>query len=453
MTVLETLRTNAIAYLALLCMFCLAVAYQWRISMDTIHYETTLDFYMPFLLDPFTDRIGARDHFQSWERGNRFDPDDRFQLRSGDELLDVNGREFRGMSVYLRELAKSQRYPTPAPPNFQPSPFTVTVRSKDSRIHQVELGVPHCTCGVPTASQAATYWMVPPMFCTLLGFATAFLRPKTTLAWIFLGAMLSLSQLQFWSDWYTGWQLTATPMAWSGWFRMPAIGYRTFVQHAWPAAILLTSAQFFRARRGAYRLAIVVAASFLVSATVEAMLQIEWSEDFRKLVSLYRLQDGYRTELMIASLAGVVGVAWFLNRGLGVTAGAIGLSAMVAQLWNPARVAEGYWYTYADNSHRFVATMPDIHNTPGFIALLFAGGCVLAALVTARRQITGREAASLALCLPLAADVAGSFGAYWYPFGPRPYEFWPWFVLASAAFGLAGLAWSVLRRSIPNAGA
>jgi hypothetical protein len=430
---LKIVQANAGVYVALLCLFCSVTAYQLRISLDTVHFERTLDFYVPFLLDPFTDRIGARDYFHSREEGSLFPADHYSGLRWRDELLSVNGRAFRGMSGYLIELRHT-------------TDFTVTIRSSDSRIHHVEFGIPHCTCGRPSLFEAAIIWIAPPMFCVLLGFVTVCLRPRAMLAWAFLGIMLSLSQLQFWPDWYTGFQQTATPMAWMDWFRVPAVGYRSFVQRAWPAALLVASAHFYRSRRNVYRLALSVAALFVVFALLEAMLQIAWSEDFRKLVSLYRFMEQYGTELMTGSLAGVAGVAWLLNRRLGVSAMAIGLLTTVALYWSPASITEGTWFTYSDNS-RFVATIPVPHNTPGFLALLFAAGCLVTSLIIVRREVTVREVASLVLCLPFVVDVAARFGAYLVPLGPGLFEDWPWFVMTSAGLGLAGMAWSVLRRT------
>jgi hypothetical protein len=266
------------------------------------------------------------------------------------------------------------------------------------------------------------------------------------LAWAFLGSMLSLSQLQFWLD-SAGFQQTATPMTWAGWFRVPAVGYRSFIQHAWPAAVLMGSAHFYQYRRKVYRLAVGVAVSFLVFAALEATLQIGWSEDFRKIVSLYRFLEQFRTEFMLVSLTGIAVVAWFVNRKLWIATVAIGLWAAAALYRVATPITEGHVYTYSDDSRRFVATIPVAHNTPGLITLLFAAGCLLAALIVFRRQVTGLEVTSLVLCTPLAVDVAASLGAYWYPFGWRPFQYWPWVVLVLAGLGLVGLAWSVLRRT------
>jgi len=447
MTALHVLRANAIAYIVLLCLFCLVVPYQWRISRDTIHDERTLDFFIPFLLDPFTDRVSDRDYVANWERGHEFETHSHAVLCTGDRLLNVDGRDFLGMSIYLRELQRKLHESPPAPPDFKWQPFTVTVRSRDSRIHVIQFGFPQCTCGIPTRSQAAAFWLIPQMFCILIGFATAYLRPKALLAWAFPGTMLSLSQLQFWNDWYTGFQLTATPMTWAGWFRVPAVGYRTFVQNAWPAFVFLACAHFVRSRRRAYGLAIGLAGAFFAFATIQAALQIAWSEDYHKLVWLYRILDHHRVELMPYALLLITSLAWFVNRKLGAAETVVWFSAFTALLCGPAGVGEGAWYTFSDGTHRFLATKPRIHNAPGFVVLLFAAGSLVAALIVARREITRHEFLSLTLCLPLTIHVALSLGEFLYPFDPGPFEYWPFLVLISAGTGLTGIAWSVLRRT------
>ncbi len=446
-------RANAPVYVVLLCAFCLVAAYQLRMSLDTVHWQRRWDFWVPFQLAPFTDRIDDRAYFASWEQGSGIDK--RFSIRWRDELLGVNGRPFLGMSMYLQELVQVYHHPLPVAPKFEWHRFFVTIRSSDSRIHNVEISFPHCTCGVPTVLEATSLWVVPPMFCVLMGFLTVFFRPQSPLAWAFLGAMLSLSQLQFWSDWYAGFQQTATPMTWAGWVRVPAVGYRSFVQHAWPAFLVIVSAHFYQSRRSVYRIAVGVAALFLIFATLEGMLQVAWSEDFRKLVSLHEFLEHYRAGFIIASQAAVAGLAWIVNRKLGLFFTAIGLFATFALYWSPTPIFEGTWYSYPDSTRNFIATIPSPHNTPGFVAPLFATGCLVAVLISVRREVTWLETVSFILCAPFTFHVAGSLGNYQYPLAPWPFqhspwmEYWPWFILATAGIGLVGITWSVLQRTIP----
>jgi len=281
-----------VRYLVVFPLFAFVAVFQWRASRDTVHVERMLEFFVPFSLEQFSNRIDSRAYTPSWEEGSRFDPHRYSVLHWGDELLKVNGREFKGMSVYLGELWKAAH-----PPSFRDAsyhPFTVMVLSGDSRVRRIVVNFPHCTCGVPTMFQAAAIWIVPPAFCVLLGFAIVTLRPCAMGSWAFLLAMLSLSQLQLWSEWYPGFQNTITPMQWTDWLRVPAVGYQAFVRCAWPAALVIFWAQVFGARPEVRRAAQMVAAAFLGFAAFQATLQIAWSEDFRRFVSLYDLTESQR---------------------------------------------------------------------------------------------------------------------------------------------------------------
>jgi hypothetical protein len=167
--------------------------------------------------------------------------------------------------------------------------------------------------------EAVIFWMVGPLFCELLGFALVCWRPRAVLAWSFLVLMLSLSQLRFWPDWYEGFQQTASAMVWADWFRVPAVGYRAFIQHAWPAALLVAASHFCRAHRRVARATLSLAVICVIYAGLQAGLYIAWSEDFRTLSFLFEFQEQYRNEWMAAAMAGVVCLAGWLNRRLGWT--------------------------------------------------------------------------------------------------------------------------------------
>lgn len=449
MRTLKVARDNIIPYAVILVLFSFVITYQLRSSFETVHIERHLDFYLPFLMDQFTNRIGARDHFAIWELGGQFDVEHYSVLRAGDEVLDINGQQFRGMSLYLRELLKAEYQPHPLPPDFQWYPFVLTVRSSGSRVHRVEVGFPHCTCGIPTVFDAAVVWVIAPVFCVLLGFAIVCLRPRALLSWAFLGLMLSVSQLQLWPEWYPGFQETSNAMAWSDWFRLPALVYRTFVQHAWPAALLFGSAHFCQTRRMAYRAAVIVAASYLVYAGLQACLQIAWSEDYRRLVFLHEALKLYTTEFVVISFAAVAAVGCFLSRRLGLAVLSASLVAMAALYSPAARITTGSWYTYSDNTHRFVASIPVFHATIGLITLSFSAVSVIAALIIFRGKVTLLDAAGFILCLPLAVLAAGCLGDFWYPFSIWSSKHWLWLGLIFSALGLFDLSWSVLRRTSP----
>lgn len=316
----RNLLTGAITYLAILYLFCFVFVYQVRSSLDTIHLLRNVEFYIPFVLDPFTDRIGARASSYSRERGAWRDSGPDSELHRGDEFLNVNGRPFQGMSMYLRELWNAQQKPVPVKVDAAWHPFFVTVRSGGSRIRVIEFGFPHCTCVIPSLFDAAAFWFISPLFCVLVGFAVVCARPRAMLAWAQLVLMLSLSQLQIWPDFYMGFQGTVSPSVWSDWLRVPAVGYRAFVQHAWPAALLLAAAHFQQPRKAAYRLLMALAAAFLVFAALQAALQISWSEDYRKLAFVYHAVEDHKTGLALIAVTGITIAAWLTHRRLGVAA-------------------------------------------------------------------------------------------------------------------------------------
>ena len=222
----KALQENVVVYVALLALFSLVITYQIKSSLETVHVERNYDFFVPFVFQPFTNRINDLAYVLNWEAGTQLDPIPHSGLHRGDEILSVNGRPSRGLSLYLRTLVGD--------PSVRPASgwhgFTVTARTADSTVRHVEFAFPHCTCGVPSLAEAVSVWVVPPVFCVVLGFATVLWRPKALLAWGFLTALLALSQVQFWADDYTGFQLTSTPMAWGNWLRLFGVGYRALVQ-------------------------------------------------------------------------------------------------------------------------------------------------------------------------------------------------------------------------------
>jgi hypothetical protein len=398
--------------------------------LDTIHAERTYDFYVPFVFAPFTNRIADLDYVMSWEAEKPPDPGQRSVLHRRDQVLSVNGRPFRGVSVYLQELLKTKR---------KWHPFTIAVRSADETVRRIEVGFPNCTCGIPTLPQAFSVWLVPPLFCEILGLAVVFLRPRAILAWGFLGAMLSLSQVQFWPDFYPGFQLTSTPMTWDGYPRVFAVGYRALVQSSWPAALLIASTYFYRIRRRPLRAAIGIAAAILLYASAQAALQIAWSEDFRPWVGVYRLLTEYRTGFIVSVVVAVVAEAWFLSAKFGAVASGLGLTA-VAFCWTAKPI------TYEDLLN-FADANPKLHNTPGLVMALFTAAMLGLVLGVFRRRVTVLEVFSACCMLPILGDFAARLGSFWFPLAPGFFQYWLWLALLLAGVGLVGLSWAILQRT------
>jgi hypothetical protein len=431
----------------LLVFAALVNPYQWRISLNTIHVETYLDFFVPVVFEPFSNRIGQLAHASSWEIGKEYRPlESPAELRRGGEVLNVDGQPFRGLSRYLRELWYVQHQPIPEPPEY--TPFTLTVRSGNSVFRQIAVSFPHCTCGVPTEFEAASVWLIPPMFCLALGFFIAFLRPTAPLAWAFLVLMLSVTQLQFWPDEYTGFQQTVTPMLWANpALRVLGVGYRALMQHAWPAALIFASAYFYRDRFRPYRLAQAISASFLAFASLRTALAIAWSENYRPWEPVYRVLGDHQTAVVIVSFAAVTVLAWFVDKKLGAPIAVVAFVSAGLFYTPAAPITNGYWQGYSDNTFRYEATVPGVYNTPEVIIAIFVVGVLGAILIVCREQVMRWEVIGFFSCVPLAADVAMRWSGYWYPFGPALFPYWPWVVLALAGIGLLCVSQSVVRRS------
>lgn len=439
----KTLRRNVVLYTGLLALFALVITFQMKSSLETVRTQRTLRFFVPFTFQPFTNRIDGMAYVSNWDEAEGMDPKRNSILHTGDEILSVSGHPFRGLSMYLRTLVYD--------PAVLPVPwhgFTVTARLADSTVRDVAFGFPHCTCGIPSSLDAVSVWVVPPVFCVMLGFATVLWRPKAALAWGFLGALLALSQVQFWDDLNSGfWSVSTTPMAWGNWFRLFGVGYRALVQSLWPAGLLVASTHFYRRHRGAvYGLAVGLSVLFLIHAVLKAALQIAWSENYRPFVTLHRFFDSYETEFIACAFIAVALLGWSLSRRLGMAASSLALIAIITMYLGPSPVTHGDWVTYSDDTRRLVFDLPTVHNTPALAITLFIGGVLGSALLAFRRHVRFLEALGCLLLLPLLLDFAQRAGRFWYPLDAGFFPYWYWVVCALAGTGLACLFWSIPKR-------
>ena len=435
---------SAVLYAALLVFLSLVIAYQLKSSLDTVQVERTWSFFVPFTLQPFTNRIDRMAYVLNSEEGvDALPARPTSFLHSGDEILGINGRVFHGLSVYLRTLTFDERWIGPDWHGFK-----VTARLADSTVHTVDFAFPHCTCGVPSLAAAVSVWVVPPLFCVCLGFATVLLRPKAVLAWGFLGALLALSQIQFWDDLYPDFLQTTTPMAWvSDLPRWLGAGYRALVQSVWPAALLMASRHFYRHRSGAVRLANCLFTLFVFYALLRVTLAVAWSENYRPFVAIYRMLHSHETEMMTWSFVAVALFSWFLNRRLGLAVGGLALFAIIAIYRGAAPVTHGNWVEFVDGTRRFIFDIPTVHNTPNLAMTMFVGGIFVSTLLVFRHQAKRVEAFGCVFCLPLLVDFAARTGAFWYPLGPGFFDYWPQLAYGLAGVGLACLSWSILKRT------
>ncbi len=422
------------------------VAYQIRISLDTIHVTRHLDLYVPFVTEPFGDRVDERDYWQSWEVGQGELPIGQQRgLQRGEQVVAVNGKPYSGFAMYVQELWRLRHQPV-VPPDFPYEALVVTAIGRDGRMRKFEFGSPNCTCGVPSLVEAVLLFLVAPLGCIIAGFAVAAWRPGSGLAWCFLGLMLSLSQLRFWAEPTVNFQTFTTPMLWTDWARVPAVAGRALAHSVWPT-LLLTSASILTGgpprARWLYQLVLF---SFGGMAVVQAALAVSYSENFRVLAPLYRVVEAHETEYVVVVLCLLAVLAWVHERWSGIALGAIALAAAVTLYTSAAPPTSGEWHTYSDNTRRFEAVLPDFHRT-----LPFVTGCSTVAVIAALSLIRRMWALVLSVVFlsPLAVHVVANVGQYWWVAGPLDW-WWRWFVFGTAAVGVVSTAVWVARRVPPE---
>lgn len=396
-------------------LFGLVSAYQLRSSLDTIHVSRHLDLYLPFTLAPFTARVDSLNYLPR--------QDDETRLKRGDEIVTVNGRPFTGLSVLMQELL---------PQRQGVEPLVLGVRDGNGTLRTLQIYRPHCTCGAPALWEAITVYAIAPMFCVLLGFALVWRSPNSIRSWMMLALLLALSQLTLFPTLQPGFQLISNDMTWTGWFRVPAVGYQALAQSIWPAALLGLMAASWRVSAASIGLFGI----FAGFAVVRAILAVAWSEQYRTLAWLHNRIDPNQTELIVLAFAATALLAytWWTRLGLAWTVVATGV--MIALYWDPPGVQ-----VYSETSLYFIESGADLHLTPRFVILVAAACLVLTYLVFAPLKHRVRALAGFAFCIPLAAHVGGIYGNFWWLLGPqRGDRAWPLFVLAATACGLLILA-------------
>ncbi len=149
-------------------------------------------------------------------------------VRIGDELVAVEGRPSRGRALLALTMAHRRAGEI----------LNVTVR--DPREGSPERTVAIRLAPLGTAPPGALVWLrdvaiqiVLPVFCLLLGFWVAFVRPHDPLAWLLLALMLGFANFT-----------VKTPYHWHGWQRPAGIVWIELWRGFWPIAMLLFGIYF-----------------------------------------------------------------------------------------------------------------------------------------------------------------------------------------------------------------
>lgn len=206
-------------YAALIALFLLASAYQAKFVERRLEYLLRPD---QFVLQPVnTQEFSSTITFvspQAEEAG----------VQKGDQLLEVEGRPYTGRNILYDAV-------TGVSPGDQ---ITVKVRSEqgDEKMAIIELAGTRSeeTGGLESWIFIIVFTIALPVFCLLVGFYVAAIRPWDRLAWLFLGLVVCFSQLPTGPD----------PLAWKGVMRDAAVSYHMLARTTWPLWMLLFGIYF-----------------------------------------------------------------------------------------------------------------------------------------------------------------------------------------------------------------
>ncbi len=192
-------------------------------------------------------------------------------IRRGDKILSVNGASVTGTGVFKRAVASSQ-------PN---SRLILEVSPSDgSPPRRVEVQL--APRGKPRNAWLVLFQSAIPIFCQVLGFWVAFLRPRDVRSWILLGLMLSFAPL------FT----LSSPAYWSGPMLWLAIVFRYILQGTWGFWMILLGLRFperLEASRWLHRLPWILGAPMCSKALFGGLVQYAWLENAGLLETLYPL--------------------------------------------------------------------------------------------------------------------------------------------------------------------
>lgn len=398
---------SLLQHLGIIGLFAFVISYQLRSSIETIHLARNLDFWLPFSVETFSDRI------ENISRGIvTADPIAKTIPFDGDgpfHLLAVNHRQFRGMSVYLTQLWN--HHPTiGADPALQ-----ILMRYGDSRPFVAWFVIPHCTCGTDTLWRLIQLFFLPPLFCVLIAFFLALRRPGALHVLGLSALLLSMSQLDVF--WHGGsFQWTANTMAWTDWFRIPATFYRALVQNIWPAALVVTASYLFPvtpvAQRWSRRIAMVLVAYCLM----QSVLALAWSEYYLPFVPLYDWLQQHGAGMIAITFTSIAGVCLLQNRALGAVVFVLAALASYRQ---------------------FTPSIPMPIVASKAVVPAFAAATVLCILAFEFRRTKRLVSVSLLLLFPPVLYLLGVLNGNLTLGAPWPYLV---FVLICAAAGLLGLS-------------
>jgi hypothetical protein len=416
-----TLRGIAQACLGGLFLF--VAAFQVRASLETIHLGKNLDYWVPFWVEAFSNRINGD---CSWMRSrdplaSQVPERSRGQMR----LLAVNRLPFRGMAMYLTRLRN--RHPTIGTDGS----LVVRVSYGGMAPLDAQFMIPHCTCGTTPTEILAELYLVAPMLCCLLGFSLFIRRPDSLDVWGMCALLLACSQLSVLGE-GSGFQITVSPMSWPDWLRIPGTAYQAFARNVWPAALVIVTANMFGRKEQLRRVGRWLALPLFLACLVRVALAVAWSEDYLPFVATYQWMESHRTVLLAIAFLTTGFVSFLHSRIAGASVMLLALAGVSALYWPAGAVLHGAERSFSGvgsissdytagelySAYKlFVPSLPTSAAMPEAITGSFAVGAILVFMALERRRLPR----SLVFCLLLLVFPAGYLiriaNGGFYPFG------------------------------------
>lgn len=275
-------------YWLLAVVFFLAMGYQVWSSVAVIQYRRhySVEVARPFGLSLDSDRL-------DWVERALKDSG----IGAGDELIAVEGQAYQGLAQLARLLAGRQ-------PGER---LTITVLRR-GHAETETFAAPLTAVGSDELGPLGwiilgTMMVLTPMFCLLLGFGVAAVRPRDPLAWLLLALMASFAQMS------TGGDLTVNvTLGWPAIVRPAAIFYHILFATTWSIWILLFGV-YFPERLGLDRrlpwLKWLLITPIGVGALGDALSWVGNAENFRWFAALQTYLDPARSVNFFLSMAAI----------------------------------------------------------------------------------------------------------------------------------------------------
>ncbi|HKC63689.1 MAG TPA: SpoIIE family protein phosphatase [Pyrinomonadaceae bacterium] len=278
------MKTRSKLYIPLIALFILAAVYQTGHTIEGVQqllYPTELA-QSPFGLKPVSQIIT-----------NVGPAAQQAGIHEGDILLEVQGRAYTGTAVLVEPLLKSRPGDS----------LTVRVRGASEgeqavgREVTIPLAAPKAESpGISTWLPLFVVLVLMPVFCLVLGFWVAAIRPEDPVAWLLLGLMLSFGQLGGFETELMG---IANPL------RDVLIAYHVFYNAAWPIWMLLFGIYFPERyepdRRWPWAKWVFIIPLGLITI-LEITLAIGTVDNYRVVAPIFTLFQPYQRPIFIFSM-------------------------------------------------------------------------------------------------------------------------------------------------------